>query len=171
MRSTQTQQRRNAYAIATIYYNIKREGRGYNIDLVGTAQRLRQRQRERDIQRFIFGGNTKRQFRLHAQRERGRSSGFHLFPSLATVLMPLGFLYQVLSLSLIRSDFLRFLIQGQGFVLFSLNSIPFLFVFQRFRLTDEDLNRSNFFFSFWDIRDSISLLRVWFVKFEVVICY
>lgn len=59
MRSTQTQQRRNAYAIATIYYNIKREGRGYNIDLVGTAQRLKGKGKEREIFRDLYLGETR----------------------------------------------------------------------------------------------------------------
>ena len=81
--------------------------------------------------------------------------------------MPLGFLYQVLSLS---SDLIPVLSDlGLGFRFVFLNSISFFVCFpgnffQRFRLIDEDLNRGNFFFF-----EGYEL--VWFGKFEIAICY
>ena len=114
----------------------------------------KEREREREIFRYLFGGNDTAISVARIERERGRSSGFHLFPSLATVLMPLGFLYQVLSLFLIRSDSCAFWFRVR--VSFYFSQFDFLFVFffwkffQRFRLIDEDLNRGIFFF-FWGL--------------------
>ena len=81
--------------------------------------------------------------------------------------MPLGFLYQVLSLS---SDLIPVLSDlGLGFRFVFLNSISFFVCFpgnffQRFRLIDEDLNRGIFFF--FEGYES-----VWFGKFEIAIYY